>query len=251
MEEIIKKSINIFINLCNDFVDDSDIEYIDIAGCTPLGWASVLGKHNLVEDLLKRGANPNVKVFAFLYQMVKIDWILDPALSAIRVLLSPKLKEILQKDKILLGFKTVKEHGYMNSDGIQIKYIINVFYEVNKYTCFSKGMLQRWKTQEDFNRKLYLCFWFFPKIVDKKNAYIHKFYKTPEFHEKLRLELVKKYSNNPLESYKKISELIPLNKYEVDTYLNDKWTNVIIPDIIKGMIVKIICEDPNTVKYQI
>ena len=246
MEEELEKSIRIFIDLCNDIVKNEDIHYIDITGCSPLGWAIVLGKDELVEDLLKRGADPSIRIFAFLYQMVKIDWILDPALSAISVLLIPKLKEILQKDKILLAFKLIKEHGYMNNEGIQIKYLINVLYEVNKYTCFTNGMIRRWKTQEDFNRKLYLSFWFFPKIVSKNNSYIQKFYKNSEIHQRLRVELVKKYSNNSIESFKKISEFIPLNKYEIDTYINDKWINVIIPDIVKGMIVKIICEDPNS-----
>jgi len=245
MDEKLKKTIETFINVCNNNIADSDLNYIDITGCSPLGWAAVLGKYDYVNDLIKRGSNPNIRIFAFLFQMVKISWILEPALSAVTILLPKHLKNILNKQKILNGFKILKEHGYMNDDGIQIKYIVNILYEVNKYNCFSKSMIERWKTQEEFNKKVRLSFWFFPKIVDKNNYYIHKFYKSNVISHRIRSELLALYNNNPSGSYKLVSELIPINKYEIDTFLNDKWINVILPDIVQGMMIRVICEDKN------
>jgi hypothetical protein len=44
-------------------INDSDINFMDIAGGTPLAWSALLGMHESVIDLINRGANPNIKVF--------------------------------------------------------------------------------------------------------------------------------------------------------------------------------------------
>jgi hypothetical protein len=49
--------------------------------------------------------------------------------------------------------------------------------------------------------------------------------------------------NNPNVSYAKISELIPLNKYDIDKFLNDAWNKIIIPEMIQNMMVRVICND--------
>ena len=241
--ELLNKSKKIFIGVCNNIVANEDIRFIDVLGSTPLGWAAILGKYELVLDLIRRGADTNIRVFPFLFQVMKIDWILDPALTIITKLLPSKLKAYLNKDVILKIFKTMKEHNYINSDGIYIKYIVNILLEVNKYQCFSKSMIERWKTQEDFNRKIRLSFWLYPKIVDNNNYFIHKFYKDEIISQQLRLHLLNKYINNPYESYKKISELIPLNRNGMDPFLNDAWQKIIIPEMVHNMILRIICED--------
>ena len=120
---------NIIKNIHMDIfskIDDSNINKIDVTGCPPLGWAVLLGNHTLVKELLDRGANPNVRIFPYLYQMFKLDWVLEPALNIIAKLLPQKFRDILQKDNILKIFKVLKEYGYMNSNGIQIKYIANI-----------------------------------------------------------------------------------------------------------------------------
>ena len=241
--EYLNKSKKIFIDLCDNIVKDEDINFKDIMGGTPLAWASVLGKDELVNNLLIRGANPNVKVYPMLYQVMKIDWILDPALTVITKLLPSHLKVFIKKETILKIFKTLKEHGYINKDGIYIKYIINVLYETSKHNCFIKSMLERWKTQEDFDRKVRLSFWLYPKIVDQNNYFIHKFYKDPSIASILRLNFINKFLNNPTVSYAKISELIPLNKHEIDKFLNDAWHKIIIPEMIQNMMVRVICND--------
>lgn len=239
----LEKTKKIFIDLCNNNIKDEDINYRDIIGGVPVAWAAILGKDDLVVNLLKKGANPNVKVFPLLYQVMKIDWILDPALSIITTLLPANLKKYIKKENILKVFKTLKEHGYINEDGIYIKYIVNIFYEVTKYQCFNKSMVERWSTQEDFNRKIKLSFWLYPKIVDSNNYFIHKFYKDPTISSTMRLNLYNKFSNNPNISYSKISELIPLNKHRLDSFMNESWNKVIIPEMIYTMMVRVICDD--------
>jgi hypothetical protein len=241
----LQKSIHIFIDICNNNVNNLDINYIDITGCSPLGWAVILGKDELVKELLNKGANPNIKILAYLFQVIKIDWILEPALSIITKLLPSHLKQFLTKEKILHIFKTLRNHGYMNSEGIQIKYIADIMYELNTYNCFSQSMIQRWKTKEDFIRKVRLSFWFFPKIADKDNYFIQKFFKNSEVSNRFRLELLEKFTNNPADSYKKIIEYIPINKNNLDPFLNDAWSKIVIPELIHNMIVKVICLDKN------
>jgi hypothetical protein len=241
--KLLYKSQQIFIDLCNNMVKDEDINFRDIVGSTPLGWSVILGKDELVDNLLSRGANPNVKVFPMLYQVMKIDWILDPALTVITKLLPEHLKAIIKKENVIKIFKTLKEHGYINEDGIHIKYIINVLYETSKYNCFVKSMLFRWKTQEDFDRKVRLSFWFYPKIVDKNNYFIHKFFKDLLVSSTLRLNFVNKFMNNPNISYTNINKLIPLNKHDIDPFLNNAWLNIIIPEMVSNMMVRVICND--------
>jgi len=243
----LQKSIKIFINICDNnlSIKDIDINYIDITGCSPLGWAVILGKDELVKELLERGANPNIKILAYLFQVMKIEWILDPALSVITKLLPSKLKVYLTKEKILHIFTTLKNHGYMNNEGIQIKYVADILHELSKYSCFNKSMVTRWNNKENFMRKVRLAFWFFPKIVDKNNYFIHKFLKNSELNERFRLELLKKYGNNPVESYKKITEYIPINKNGLDPFLNETWSKIVIPELVHNMIIKVICFDEN------
>ena len=107
----LEKTKKIFIDICNNNVNDADINYIDIVGSTPLAWAAIMGNNELVSNLLEKGANPNVKVFPLIYQVMKIDWILDPALSIITSLLPSKLKVYLKKDNII---KTVHPHPTMS-----------------------------------------------------------------------------------------------------------------------------------------
>lgn len=241
--EYLNKSKKIFIDLCNNNVKDEDINFKDIIGGTPLAWSSILGKDDMVHNLINRGANPNVKVFPLLYHVMKIDWILDPALSVITKLLPSHLKIFIKKENILKIFKTLKEHRYISDDGIYIKYIINILFETSKYNCFAKSMLERWKTQEDFDRKVRLSFWLYPKIVDQNNYFIHTFYKDPLIASTLRLNLINNFSNNPNISYSKITELIPLNKHDIDLFLNDAWNKIILPEMIHNMMVRVICND--------
>lgn len=241
--EILNNTKRIFLDVCNNTVHDTDLNHKDHLGSTPLAWACILGNYELVDELIKRGANTDVKVFPFLYQVIKIDWILDPALSVMTALLPSKLKVYLKKDNILRIFKTLKEFNYINDDGIYLKYIINILVETTNYNCFNNSMLDRWKLQENFNRNMKLSFWLYPKIVDSNNYFIHKFYKDPIISEKLRLELSFKFRNNPNISYKKIGELIPINKLKIDPFLNNAWNNIIIPEMIKGIMVRVICED--------
>jgi len=241
--EILNKTKKIFLDVCNNTVQDTDLNYKDHVGGTPLAWACILGNYELVDQLIKRGSNPDVKVFPFLYQVIKIDWILDPALSIITALLPSQLKIYLKKANILRIFKTLKEFNYINDDGIYLKYIINILVETTNYNCFNNSMLERWKTQEDFNRKMKLSFWLYPKIVDCNNYFIHKFYKDPVISEKLRSYLLFTFRNNPNISYKKIEELIPINKLKIDPFLNNAWVNIIIPEMVKGMMVRVVCDD--------
>ena len=102
-------------------------------------------------------------------------------------------------------------------------------------------MLERWKTQEQFDRKIRLLFWLFPKIADSNNYYIHKFFKDPLVSSILRLKLINNYSNNPYNSYNKIAKLIPLNTTQLDQFLNETWIKIIIPEMVNNMMVRIIC----------
>jgi hypothetical protein len=222
-------------------IDDSDINKVDVTGCPPLGWAVLLGNHTLVKELLDRGANPNVRIFPYLYQMFKLDWILEPALNIITKLLPQKFRDIIQKENILKIFKVLKEYGYMNSDGIQIKYIANILYEVNKFPCFTSSMLKKWKTQEDFNRRLFLTFWFFPIMADENNKKIHEFYSSSKINQRIRYEIVKTFNDNPQNSYKIITEYLPLNKNAVDPFLNQEWEKTIIPNLVHKLMVRVIC----------
>jgi ankyrin repeat protein len=241
--QYLENTKKIFIDLCNNNVKDEDINYKDIIGGTPLAWAAILGKDELVVNLINRGANPNVKVFPLLYQVMKIDWILEPALIVITKILPSHLKQFIKKENIIKAFKTLKEHSYINEDGVYIKYIVNILYETTKYDCFIKSMLERWKTQEDFDRKVRLSFWLYPKIVDQNNYFIHKFYKDSIIASTLRLNFVNKFSNNPSISYTKINTLIPLNKHAIDKFLNEAWNKIIIPDMVHNIMVRVICND--------
>ena len=102
-------------------------------------------------------------------------------------------------------------------------------------------MLERWKTQEHFDRKIRLLFWLFPKIADSNNYYIHKFFKEPLVSSILRLKLINNYSNNPYNSYNKIAKLIPLNTTQLDQFINEAWVKIIIPEMVNNMMVRIIC----------
>jgi hypothetical protein len=241
--EYLNKTKKVFLDICNNNVNNEDINFKDIIGGTPLAWASILGKDELVTNLLSRGANPNTRVFPLLYQVIKIDWILEPALSVITSMLPVYLKTFIKKENILNVFKTLKQHNYINDDGIYIKYIISILCETTKYECFNKSMLDRWKTQEEFDRRIRLSFWFYPKIVNTNNYFIHKFYKDPLIASTLRLNLINNLLNNPYKLYSKISELIPLNKHDIDSFLNDAWNKIIIPEMIYTMIVRVICND--------
>jgi hypothetical protein len=200
-------------------------------------------KDELVINLLSRGANPNTRVFPLLYQVMKIDWILEPALTIITKIIPSHLKKFLIKDNILKVFKILKQHNYVNEDGIYIKYLVNILYETTKYNCYIKSLLERWKTQEDFDRKIRLSFWLYPRIVDPNNYFIHKFYKDPLISSTLRLCYIKKFLNNAHDSYTKISELIPLNKVNIDAFLNEPWNKIIIPEMIYTMMVRVLCGD--------
>jgi hypothetical protein len=239
----LEKTKKIFIDVCNNTIQDEDINYKDCLHGTPLTWAAILGKYETVQQLINRGADPNVKVFSFLFQVIKIDWILDPALSFILPILPIRLRKFLNKDILLYIFKTLKQYGYIDNDGIYLKYLINILVETTKYPCYNRSMLSRWATQEDFDRKIKLTFWFYPKMVDSNNYFIQKFFKNPITSERLRYELINTFSNNPHESYKKIEKLIPLNRTKIDQFLNNKWDEIIIPHMIYGIIVRIICED--------
>ena len=91
------KTKKIFIDICNNNINDSDINFMDIVGGTPLAWSALLGMNESVNDLIKRGANPNVKVFPLMYQVIKLDWILEPALTIITQFLPENLKKIVKK----------------------------------------------------------------------------------------------------------------------------------------------------------
>jgi hypothetical protein len=239
----LNKTKKVFLDVCNNTVEDTDINFVDIAGGTPLAWAAILGDDKYVLELINRGAKPNVRVFPFIYQVMKIDWILEPALLIITKIIPSYLKKFIIKENIINVFKTLKQHNYINEDGIYIKYIINVMYETTKYNCYIKSLLERWKTQEDFDRKIRLSFWLYPKIVNSNNYFIHKFYKDPIISSTLRSTYIKKFLNNPHESYTKISELIPLNRIGIDAFLNEPWNKIIIPDMIYTMMVKVLCQD--------
>jgi ankyrin repeat protein len=239
--DFLNKTKKIFIDICNNNINNSDINFMDIVGGTPLAWSALLGMNESVNDLIKRGANPNVKVFPLIYQVMKLDCILESALTVITQFLPENLKKIVIKENILKIFKMFKEHGYINNDGIQIKYIINILNETSKYTCYTKSMLERWKTQEHFDRKIRLLFWLFPKIADSNNYYIHKFFKDPLVSTILRLKLINNYSNNPQNSYNKIAKLIPLNTTQLDQFINEAWVKIIIPEMVNNMMVRIIC----------
>ena len=240
----LNKTKKVFLDVCNNTVEDIDINFVDIAGGTPLVWAAILGDDKYVLELLRKGSNSNVRVFPFIYQVMKIDWILEPALSVITKIIPSHLKKFLIKENILNVFKTLKQHNYVNEDGIYIKYIINVMYETTKYNCYIKSILEEWKTQEDFDKKIRLSFWLYPKIVDSNNYFIHKFYKDPEISSTLRETFIKKFLNNAYDSYSKISEIIPLNKKTgLDAYLNESWNKIIIPEMIYTMMVRVLCQD--------
>lgn len=239
----LNKTKKIFLDVCNNTVEDIDINFVDIVGGTPLAWAAILGDDKYVLELINRGSNINVRVFPFIYQVMKIDWILEPALSVITKIIPAHLKKYIIKENVLKIFKTLKQYNYVNEDGIYIKYIINILYETTKYNCYINSLLERWKTQEDFDRKIRLSFWLYPKIVDSNNYFIHKFYKDPIISSTLRSLFIKKFLNNPHESYTKISELIPLNRIGIDAFLNEPWNKIIIPDMIYTMMVRVLCQD--------
>jgi hypothetical protein len=239
----LNKTKKVFMDVCNNTVEDTDINFVDIAGGTPLAWAAILGDDKYVLELLRKGSNINVRVFPFIYQVMKIDWILEPALSVITKIIPAHLKKYIIKENVLKIFKTLKQYNYINEDGIYIKYIINILYETTKYKCFTNSLLDRWKTQEDFDRKIRLSFWLYPKIVDSNNYFIHKFYKDPIISSTLRLLFIKKFLNNAHESYSKISELIPLNKIGIDAFLNEPWNKIIIPEMIYTMMIRVLCQD--------
>jgi len=239
----LNKTKKIFMDVCNKTEEDTDINYVDIAGSTPLAWSAILGDEKYVLELIQRGANINIRVFPFIYQVIKIDWILEPALTIITKIIPSHLKKFLIKDNILKVFKILKQHNYVNEDGIYIKYLVNILYETTKYNCYIKSLLERWKTQEDFDRKIRLSFWLYPRIVDHNNYFIHKFYKDPLISSTLRLCYIKKFLNNAHDSYTKISELIPLNKVNIDAYLNEPWNKIIIPEMIYTMMVRVLCGD--------
>jgi len=243
--EYLDKSVKIFLDVCNNIISDQDINFIDVAGCTPLGWAVVLGNYELVKSLLNRGANSNVKLFPYLYQIVSIDWIVEPALSVITQLLSSELKLLLQKDKVMRVLKVLRDHGYITKDGILLKYIVNSLFELNNHECLTKSMLVRWRTQEEFDRKLQLSFWLYPKVVDSNNSYIQKFYKNNEVKVRFRTELINKYSINANYSFGLISEMIPLSNNGVEVFMNESWNKIIVPDMIVGMLVNVVCLDKN------
>ena len=99
----LEKTKKIFIDVCNNIIQDEDINYKDCLHGTPLTWAAILGKYETVQQLINRGADSNVKVFSFLFQVIKIDWILDPALSFILPILPIRLRKFLNKDYIEIG----------------------------------------------------------------------------------------------------------------------------------------------------
>jgi hypothetical protein len=240
----LNKTKKVFLAVCSNTVEDIDINYVDITGGTPLAWAAIIGDDKYVTELINRGATPNVRVFPFIYQVMKIDWILEPALSIITKIIPSHLKKFIIKDNILKVFKILKQHNYVNEDGIYIKYIINILYETTKYNCYIKSLLERWKTQEDFDRKIRLSFWLYPKIVDSNNYFIHKFYKDPIIATTLREAFIHKFLNNAHNSYSKISEIIPLNKkIGIDAFLNESWYKIIIPEMIYTMMVRVLCQD--------
>jgi len=237
--KLLNESIIKFNDLHNNI---DDINYRDIAGGTPLAWAVVLGNYELVTKLISMGANMHARVFPYLYQVIKIDYIIDPALTILTQFLPAKVKLYIKKDIIMKILRTLRDYNYINSEGIQIKYIASVIYEVTKHECFIKSIINRWKTQEDFDRKMKLSFWLYPKLADSNNYYIQKFYKNKIVSAKLRNELVDKFLNNPNESYKKITELIKLNNNHLDVFLNESWFKIIIPDMLNNMMIPVICQ---------
>ena len=69
-KEKLEKSKEIFFNLCNNKIDIENINFIDSVGATPLTWAIILGNYNLVNFLLQNGADINIRVFPFVYQII-------------------------------------------------------------------------------------------------------------------------------------------------------------------------------------
>ena len=47
-----------------------------------------------------------------------------------------------------------------------------------------------------------------------------------------------------MNSYRIITEYLPLNKNAVDPFLNQEWEKTIIPDLIHKIMVRVICLTP-------
>ena len=147
------KSKEIFFNLCKNIINLADINFIDSVGATPLTWAIILGKYELVKYLLSNGADIQIRVFPFVHTIMTNEWILSSALNIISILLPAKFREILNITKIKKILNILKINSYVTEKGIPVKYIPNICYEVTKLDKVPNVMIEQWSTQEKFNNK--------------------------------------------------------------------------------------------------
>ena len=234
------KSKEIFFNLCNNNVDIENINFIDSIGATPLTWAIIFGNYNLITYLLKNGADINIRVFPFVYQIITHEWILTSALKIFSLLLPEHMQNILDINKIKKILNIFKNNSYFTENGIPIKYIPNICYEITKIDCVTKMMLLQWDTQEKFNYKMKITFWLYPKIASNNNKYMQKFLKDSEILLAIRKNMFTVFNYNCI-IYETIQKLIPISSTPIEEFFNKTWVDIIIPEFFDNIVANAIC----------
>jgi len=234
------KSKEIFFNLCNNKVDLNNINFIDSVGATPIAWAIILGNYDLVKYLLANGADMQIRVFPIVYTIITNEWILTSALKVLSLLLPPKVRDILNINRIKKILNILKINSYLTEKGISVKYIPNICYEIIKFDEARIAMIEQWNTQEKFNNKMKLTFWLYPKIASTHNKYMQKFLKDPNVLINIRKEMLAIFENKS-NIYSKIHELIPISTTPIEEFFNKQWNEIIIPELLHNIVVVQIC----------
>jgi hypothetical protein len=239
-KEKLEKSKEIFFNLCNNKIDIENINFIDSVGATPLIWAIILGNYNLVNFLLQNGADINIRVFPFVYQIIIHEWILISALNIFSLLLPVHMRNIFEVNKIKKILNIFKSNSYFTEKGIPVKYIANICYELTKIDCVIKMMLSQWDTQEKFNYKMRITFWLYPKIASSDNKYMQKFLKDPKILLLIRNKMFTVFNYNCV-IYEQINELIPISSTPIEEFFNKTWVDIIVPEFLHNIVANAIC----------
>ena len=234
------KSKEIFFNLCKNKVDLENINFIDSIGATPLTWAIIFGKYDLVKYLLENNADTHIRVFPFVYYIIEYDWILLTAFNILSLILPEKVKQILDIHKIRNILHVLKNNRYVTENGIELKYVPQVCYEIFNFDCTRNILIIHWRTQEEFNNKMRLTFWLYPKIASKNNKYMQKFLIDPQVLENIRTNLLDTFYYNK-NIYYDIYKLIPTSTTRIEEHFNKEWNEIIIPEFIYKIVVKAIC----------
>jgi len=234
------KSKEIFFNLCNNKVDLNNINFIDSVGATQLTWAIILGKYDIVKYLLENGADTHIRVFSFVYHIIEYEWILITALKLLSLILPEKVNIILDINKLRNILNVLKNNMYVNEKGIELKYIPQICHEIFKHDNTHNIFLIQWRTQEEFNDKMRLSFWLYPKIASTNNKYMQKFFKDPIVLENIRTHMLYILQHNK-NIYADIYKLIPTSTTKIEEHLNKEWNDIVITEFINNIVVKSIC----------